>query len=99
MLPRQPIIHNVAHVASIPVLAARTCLMAMAARKCNPRETTPLPCCGADLYQTEVRYLLARLQEFDVQGEGKCSFPELMQVGIGFFSVFQKMLIEMLSGL
>ncbi len=34
----------------------------------------------ADRTQKEVRYLLARLQEWDVTGEGKCSWPELLQV-------------------
>jgi hypothetical protein len=32
-----------------------------------------------DLYQKEVRYLLAKLQEWDVAGEGKVSFEEIYQ--------------------
>ena len=35
------------------------------------------------MYQKEVRYLLAKLQEWDVTGEGKCSFEEIYQVGWG----------------
>ena len=35
---------------------------------------------GSDMYQKEVRYLLAKLQEWDVTGEGKCSFEEIYQV-------------------
>lgn len=36
---------------------------------------------AAAMYQKEVRYLLSKLQEWDVAGEGKISFDELYQVG------------------
>ena len=32
------------------------------------------------MYQKEIRYLLAKLQGWDVTGEGKCSFNEIYQV-------------------
>ena len=31
------------------------------------------------MYQKEVRYLLAKLQEWDITGESKCSFEEVYQ--------------------
>ena len=37
-------------------------------------------CCTADMYQKEIRYLLAKLQDWDVAGEGRCSFDEIYQV-------------------
>lgn len=37
----------------------------------------------SDMYQKEIRYLLAKLQEWDVTGEGKCAFEEIYQVGGG----------------
>lgn len=33
------------------------------------------------MYQKEVRYLLAKLQQWDVLGESRVSFDELYQVG------------------
>lgn len=33
----------------------------------------------SDLYQKEVRYLLAKLQQWDVEGSGRVSFEELYQ--------------------
>jgi hypothetical protein len=33
-----------------------------------------------DMYQKEIRYLLAKLQEWDVTGEGKCGVDEIYQV-------------------
>lgn len=35
------------------------------------------------MYQKEVRYLLSKLQLWDVTGEGKLSFDEVYQVGSG----------------
>lgn len=40
-----------------------------------------LPGCAADLVQSEVRLLLARLQGWDVAGEGRASLDEVYQVG------------------
>lgn len=42
-----------------------------------------LPDCAAcaDLVQSEVRLLLARLQGWDVAGEGRASLDEVYQVG------------------
>ena len=39
------------------------------------------------MYQKEIRYLLAKLQEWDVAGEGKCSFNEIYQVRMEFYEV------------